>query len=147
MNQEELITPFMNMLSKFRDEIKAHGTDGPKELFRICDELRDDLLPYLGIRLEDRGKGQDSIWKYEDKELLIKEREAKIADKQKKEEEKMRKKQEEIRKKSTKPEDFFKVLKASEYSQFDGNGLPTHDAKGKELSQSIRNKLTKEQNK
>ena len=37
----------------------------------MCDELRDDILPYLGIQLEDKGKDEPSIWKYEDKEILI----------------------------------------------------------------------------
>lgn len=81
INREELITPFMNLISKFRDQIKEKAGEGPKELFRLCDELRDDLLPHLGIRLEDRAKGQEAIWKYEDKEVLLKEREAKILDK------------------------------------------------------------------
>jgi hypothetical protein len=45
-------------------------------------------LPNLGIRLEDRGKGVDSIWKYENREVLLKEREDKIKEKQRKEEEK-----------------------------------------------------------
>jgi hypothetical protein len=47
----------MDVLSKFRDQIKDKAGEGPKELIRICDELRDDILPYLGIRLEDRSKG------------------------------------------------------------------------------------------
>jgi hypothetical protein len=78
LNQEEVITPFMNVLTKFRDQIKEKAGEGPKELFRLCDELRDDVLPHLGIRLEDRAKGQEAIWKYEDKEVLLKERDAKI---------------------------------------------------------------------
>ena len=57
LNREELITPFMNLLSKFRDQIKEKAGEGPKELFKLCDELRDDMLPHLGIRLEDRAKG------------------------------------------------------------------------------------------
>jgi len=39
--------------------------------------LRDDVLPNLGIRLEDRGKSE-AIWKYVDPQILIKEREAKL---------------------------------------------------------------------
>jgi hypothetical protein len=70
----------------------------------------------LGIRLEDRGKGQESIWKYEDKEVLLKEREAKIREKESKEEEKRKRKEEEVKKKSTPPSEYFKVLKVSEYS-------------------------------
>ena len=33
------------------------------------------------------------------------------------------------------------------YSKYDENGIPTHDEKAKELSESIRNKLKKEWNK
>ena len=135
----------MNVLSKFRDQVKAGGD--AKELFRLCDELRDDILPHLGVRLEDRAKGQEAIWKYEDKEILLKERDAKIKEKEKKEEEKRRRKEEEVKKKSTPASEWFKVFRAAEFSQFDTTGLPTHDAKGKELSESIRNKLKKEQNK
>lgn len=68
----------MNALSKFRDTIKERANEGPKVMFQLSDELRDDILPYLGIRLEDRGKGQVAIWKLEEKEILIKERENKI---------------------------------------------------------------------
>ena len=63
----------MNVMAKFRDDIKDKaGSSDPKELFRVCDELRDDILPYLGIRLEDKGKGNPSIWKIEDRDTLIK---------------------------------------------------------------------------
>lgn len=105
------------------------------------------MLPNLGVRIEDRAKGQPSLWKYEDREVLLKERQAKIADKQKKEEEKRLRKEEETKKRSTPPQEWFKVFRAAEFSQFDDAGLPTHDAKGKELNDSIRNKLKKEQNK
>lgn len=138
----------MNVLSKFRDQIKDKAGEGPATLFKMCDELRDDILPHLGIRLEDRAKGQEAIWKYEDKEVLLKEREAKINEKQKKEEEKRKRKEDELKKKSTPPQEWFKVFRAAEFSQFEAEtGLPTHDAKGKELSDSIKNKLKKEWNK
>jgi len=114
----------------------------------MCDELRDDILPHLGIRLEDRAKGQEAIWKYEDKEVLLKEREAKIHEKEKKEEEKRKRKEDELKKKSTPPQEWFKVFRAAEFSQFEAEtGLPTHDSKGKEISESIKNKLKKECNK
>ena len=144
---EDIIAPLMNALSKFRDQVKATADQGPKELFRLCDELRDDVLPLLGVRLEDRAKGQDAIWKYEDKEVLLKERADKIREKEKKEEEKLKRKQEEIRKKSTPPQDWFKAFRAAEFSQYDETGLPTHDSKGKEINEQIRNKLKKEWNK
>ena len=72
-NQDQLVTELMNTLAKFRDTIKDKaGSGDPKELFRVCDELRDDVLPYLGIRLEDKGKGNPSIWKLEDRDVLVK---------------------------------------------------------------------------
>ena len=145
---EDIIAPLMNALSKFRDTVKTQADLGPKELFRLCDELRDDVLPHLSIRLEDRAKGQDAIWKYEDKAVLLKERADKILEKERKEEEKRKRKEEETRKKSTPPTEWFKVMRAAEFSKYDGEtGIPTHDAKDKEISESIRNKLKKEWNK
>ena len=38
-------------------------------------------------------------------------------------------------------------MRSAEFTQYDETGLPTHDVKGKELSESIRNKLKKEWNK
>ncbi len=117
-------------------------------MFRLCDELRDDILPHLGVRLEDRAKGQDAIWKYEDREVLLRERADKIKEKEAKELEKKRRKEEETRKKSTPPNEWFKVFRAAEFSQYDPEtGVPTHDSKGKEISESIKNKLKKEWNK
>jgi cysteinyl-tRNA synthetase len=132
---EDLIAPLMNALSKFRDQVKSTADHGPKELFRLCDELRDDVLPHLGVRLEDRAKGQEAIWKYEDKEVLLRERAEKIKEKEKKEEEKLKRKLDEIRKKSTPPNDWFKTFRNAEFSQYDEQGLPTHDNKGKEINE------------
>ena len=39
----------------------------------------------LGIRLEDKQIGEPSIWKYESKQILIREREKKEEEKRKKE--------------------------------------------------------------
>lgn len=144
---EDQIAPLMNVLSQYRDKVKNKAGSEPKELFKISDELRDDILPFLGIRLEDKGKDQDSIWKFEDKEKLIKERENKIAEKERKEEEKRLRKELELKKKSTPGKEWFKVMEAEKYSKYDDEtGLPTHDATGKELSTAILNKLKKVQN-
>lgn len=116
---EDTIAPLMNVFSKFRDQVKDKASlpeGAARELFKLCDELRDDILPHLGIRLEDRAKGQEAIWKYEDKEVLLKEREAKIHEKEKKEEEKRRRKEEEHKKKSTPASEWFKVFRAAEFS-------------------------------
>lgn len=79
--QDQLASEIMNVLAEFRDKVKENANADAKELFRLSDELRDDVLPYLGIRLEDKGKGNPAIWKLADRNKLIKEREEKIANK------------------------------------------------------------------
>jgi cysteinyl-tRNA synthetase len=116
-------------------------------MFQLSDELRDDILPYLGIRLEDKAKGQPSIWKLEDPEVLLKEKQKKIDDKLKAVAEKEARRLLELKKKSTTAQEWFKVFFSDKYSQFDSEGLPSHDIKGKELIDSIKNKLKKEWNK
>jgi len=147
VSYEDTITPLMNVLSKFRDDVKTLAGTDAKSLFKLSDELRDDILPYLGIRLEDKGKTQPALWKYEDKDILIKEREAKIAEQKQKEKEKQERKELELKKKSTPGKDWFKTFETDKYSKFDEEtGLPTHDAKDKPLSEAIVNKLRKQQN-
>ena len=51
---EDAITPVMNALSEFRDQVKKQANEGPKAMFKLSDQIRDDVLPFLGIRLEDR---------------------------------------------------------------------------------------------
>lgn len=144
---EDVITPLMNVLCKFRDDVKKNAGTGGKELFQLSDQLRDDVLPYLGIRLEDKGKDADSIWKYEDKEKLIKERENKLAAVAAKEEEKRLRKELDLKKKSTPGKEWFRTFETAKYSKFDDEtGLPTHDDKGKALPDAIKNKLKKTAN-
>lgn len=133
----------MNVLSDFRDKVKENAKSAdPKVLFKLTDELRDDILPDLGIRLEDMGKGNPSMWKLEDKETFRKEREEKQALKKQKEEEKEMKKELEQKKKSTSGNDWFRTFETDSYSKFDQEtGLPTHDNEGNELSQKILNQL------
>ena len=44
----------MNALSNFRDQVKRRANEGPKVMFQLSDEIRDDVLPFMGIKLEDR---------------------------------------------------------------------------------------------
>jgi len=73
-NTESLITPIMDTLRDFRLDVKAviSGKEiVKKDVFKVLDELRDQKLPNLGIKLEDRKDG--SIWSYVDRETLLKE--------------------------------------------------------------------------
>jgi len=144
---EESITPLMNVLLKYRDDVKKSAAAGGKEALRLSDELRDDILPHLGIRLEDKGKDAPSIWKYEDKETLLKERATKLAEKAAKEQAKRERAELELKKKSTPGKDWFRTMETEKYSKFDEeSGLPTHDAKGKALSEALVNKCKKAAN-
>lgn len=116
VNVEDSIAPVMTALSKYRDEVKKVAGEGPGAVMKASDQLRDDVLPFLGIQLEDRGKNEPAIWKFVDKETLLAERQAKIDAKLKKEEEKRLRKELETKKKSTPPQEWFKTFKASEYS-------------------------------
>lgn len=102
-------------MAKYRDQVKETANEGPKEVFKLSDKLRDDVLPFLGIRLEDRGKSE-AIWKYVEPSILIKEREAKLEAIKAKEAEKEAKKALELKKKSTPPTEWFKEFNKDSYT-------------------------------
>jgi len=149
-NAEEIADPYMKVLSDFRIKVRdAAKAKDLTEVLRVCDEVRDDILPNLGVRLEDKGK-EGSIWKYEDKEILLKERDEKQNIEKKKLEEKL-KKQEEAARKKTELEEKSKIApselfihQTNLYSKFDDKGVPTHDLEGKEVSKNLAKKLKKE---
>ncbi len=143
LDEEQVIAPFMNVLSKFRDDVKLAAAAGPKDIYKVCDQLRDNVLPELGIRLEDKGKDQPAIWKKDDPEKLKNEIRGKEEEKKKKKDEKEKKAADDLKKKMTPASEYFKTM-TDKYSLFDEKGMPTHDAKGKELSQELKNKLKKE---
>jgi len=126
VNSEQAMTPVVDALAKFRDDIKNVAKEGPGAVFKVSDQLRDDVLPYLGILLEDRKQGEPSKWVFVDKEVLIAERAEKIAAKERAEAEKRARKELEVKKLSTPATEWFKVFKSDEYSQFDEQGIPTH---------------------
>jgi cysteinyl-tRNA synthetase len=72
---EEVLTPYIDAAVKFRDSIKTAASIDKDlvKVLKLCDELRDDVYPYLGIKIEDQGKGVPAIWKFYDKETYIKE--------------------------------------------------------------------------
>ena len=47
------------------------------DILKLCDELRDDVLPFLGVQLGDK-EGEEAVVKFVDKEVLLKEREARL---------------------------------------------------------------------
>ncbi|XP_034039211.1 cysteine--tRNA ligase, cytoplasmic [Thalassophryne amazonica] len=146
---ESTVIPYLTVLSNFREGVRKIAREQKvTELLQLCDELRDDTLPELGVRLEDH-EGLSTVVKLVDKEMLLKERE----EKKKIEEEKKRKKEEAARKKQE--QEMAKLAKMKippcqmfrteidKYSSFDETGFPTHDAEGKEISKGQVKKLRK----
>lgn len=150
-NLEESLSPILNSLVDFRSSVreKARAKD-VKGVLTDCDSFRDDVLPPLGIRLED--KADKSIWKLADPEELMKDREQRLMEKRRKEEEKKLAAEEKARKDAMNklsPEDFMKQLsledsKTLKYSNFDVGGLPTHFHDNEPLNKSQLKKANKE---
>ncbi|KAL9703481.1 hypothetical protein quinque_006999 [Culex quinquefasciatus] len=146
---EETVMPYLSALAEFRTAVREQArTLKASEILALCDQIRDDTLPNLGVRLEDRD-GAPSALKLVDRELLLKEREAKRAEEARKAAEKERKKAEAAAAAAAKdaqrkinPVDMFRA-ETDKYSAWDERGLPTHDAEGKEISKGQQKKLQK----
>ncbi|XP_060715064.1 cysteine--tRNA ligase, cytoplasmic isoform X2 [Tachysurus vachellii] len=146
---ESTIMPYVMVLSDFREGVRKIAREQKvTEVLQMCDTVRDDILPELGVRLEDH-EGLRTAVKLVDRETLLKEREEKKKleeEKRKKKEEAARKKQEQEMAKLAKmkmpPNEMFRS-ETDKYSNFDDTGFPTHDAEGKELSKAQTKKLRK----
>ena len=152
-SKEEAMAPALDLIVKFRDEIRALARAGAdtKAIMRACDEVRDVGLPELGVKLDDREGG--ALWKLSNPEELRHEAAREAEAKAKKEAQKRREKEEAARKAAEKealarvpPGELFKQGECADlYSKFDDDGLPTHDKAGEELAKAQRKKLAKTQ--
>ncbi|XP_034243855.1 cysteine--tRNA ligase, cytoplasmic isoform X2 [Thrips palmi] len=146
---EETVMPYVRILAEFRDSVRTQARETKDVvILKQCDNLRDDILPTVGVRLEDREVPPARV-KLVDRETLLKEREAKQKAEEAKAAEKERKKQELAQaaalkesKRKIPPTEMF-LQETDKYSKFDENGLPTHDAAGKEISKGQQKKLQK----
>ena len=151
-NKEEVLAPYLDVVTNFRQKVRlAAMSKDVSAVLRAADELRDDILPELGVRMEDKGSGADvfSVWKMEDPEVLRMERARKEAEKAAKEEEKeanRRRLREKEEKNKVPPSEMFRN-QTDLYSAFDETGFPTHDAQGEPLSKKSAKKLEKEREK
>ncbi|CAG9859419.1 unnamed protein product [Phyllotreta striolata] len=142
---EGLVLPYVSVLADFRDRVRTSARSlKAADILRMCDELRDEVLPNIGVRLEDR-EGESTVLKLVDRETLLREREAKKEAEREKMAEKERKKKEQAAKEELKkipPSELFR-RETDKYSKFDENGFPTHDIEGKEISKGQMKKLQK----
>lgn len=119
--------PYLSALADFRNSIREEARSlQATDILKLCDNLRDDILPNLGVRLEDRD-GAPSAVKLVDKETLLKEREAKKQAELEKATEKERKKVEAAAVQAAKdaqkkinPKEMF-LTEVDKYSGFDEN--------------------------
>lgn len=148
-NVEELVMPFVKTMAEFRGSVREQARQlKAVEILKLCDDLRDEQLPNLGVRLEDKENGPAAI-KLMSKEALLKEREQKKAQELEKAAEKERKRLEQLAlaeareaQKKVNPKEMF-LKETDKYSAFDENGLPTLDVEGKEVSKGQVKKLQK----
>lgn len=147
-NKEEILMPYLSTLADYRKAVREHARSvKATAILQLCDELRDEILPNLSVRLED--KEDHSVIKLVDREVLIKERdekkrreEQKKAEQQAKIELQRQKEKEKLEQMKINPVDMFKS-QTDKYSAFDDTGLPTHDQEGKEISKGQQKKLKK----
>ncbi|XP_045153261.1 cysteine--tRNA ligase, cytoplasmic isoform X2 [Echinops telfairi] len=149
LDLEATVMPYLQALSEFREGVRRIAREKQvSEVLQLSDALRDDIMPELGVRLEDH-EGLPTVVKLVDREALLAERE----EKRRVEEEKRRRKEEAARKRQEQeaaklakmrvPACEMFLSERDKYSQFDDSGLPTHDADGKELSKGQSKKLRK----
>jgi len=146
---ETLVMPYLNSLALFRDNVRKSAREIKAiPILKECDELRDNVLPNLGVRLEDK-ENEPTVIKLVDKAELLREKEEKKAQEEKKRLEKEAKKAEAAAKaaaleaqRKIPPSELFKG-ETDKYSKFDEKGLPTHDAKGEEIPKAQLKKLQK----
>lgn len=149
-DREAQVMPFIDVISQLRQEIRKKATELKSgDLFKLCDSIRDDVLPNLGVRMEDYNAEDGQLLarvKLVEREILLREREEKIHLERLKQQEKEAKKVNAAAAKLVEPpmapgELFRKEV--GKYSQFADNGMPTHDQEGKELTKTALKKIVK----
>jgi cysteinyl-tRNA synthetase len=92
VNVEDIAMPFVQAFSEFRDAVRTQAiTTKNVEILKLCDCVRNDTLPELGVRLEDQAGTNKATIKFCDPEELRREREQALLVEKSKQEEKERK--------------------------------------------------------
>lgn len=120
---EEIVIPYLEILANFREKVRNHAKDlKASSILEECDILRDDILPNIGVRLEDSNEEICKI-KLVNREELLKEKMHKKQMELERTLEKEKRKAEAVAKEAQKripPSEMFKLEK-NKYSQFDSN--------------------------
>lgn len=138
-------TSYIGAMVSFRENVRnaalaaAKGGDTEaaiQSILRICDGLRDETLPTLGVRLEDRPAG--TMWNLEDPAVMLKEMAEKAAKEKEAQIGKLEKQLvartkefEKVKNSMIKPQDVFRTVEFKEWDEF---GVPITLANGDSVS-------------
>lgn len=145
-DKEKLLNPYVKALSNFRNSVRTLAiAQKDNALLQLCDELRNEVLPPLGVRIEDSGM---TPYKFDSPEAIMKE----IAEKKATQVQQQKKKLETtIKNISAELEELEKgrdstqtMFEKEGYKDFDAEGLPNMDKEGKEVTKSAKKKLQKQ---
>ena len=151
--REELITPFVEDMVAFREEMKAiaaiiSNVDAKVKVLNACDKLRDETIVERGVSLQD--EGGKAVWKFRDP----KEMKAEIAEAKRKALEEIEIKRANAIKKAhddlntldstIQTGDGSGMFRNAEFSEWDENGIPIKDATGQPVSKSRLGKIIKQ---
>ena len=149
-SREDHLAPVLDALMSFRSAVreKARNKD-LSGVLELCDSFRDEALPQLGVRLEDKSDG--SVWKLANPDDLRREMEQRKAEMERKAEEKAAKDAEAAKKEALNklsPSEYMKQLTLEDettpmYTKFDDEGVPTHDSNDEELNKNQKKKAQK----
>ena len=59
-----MVIPYLSVLADFRNNVRSHARElKASKILEECDKLRDDILPNVGVRLEDHD-GKQTLCEY-----------------------------------------------------------------------------------
>ena len=150
-SKEEVVAPFVDAFVDFREKIRGAAKNkqtSPGDLLKHCDDVRDETLANLGIRVED--SADTSVWKMDDPEAIRKEVEEK---RQKAAEAAAKKLQGKIdrltadlakaKQSMVDPAEYFKT-QTDKWGSFDDAGKPLTTKEGEPLAKSQVKSVAKE---
>ncbi|KAF5325742.1 hypothetical protein D9611_000393 [Ephemerocybe angulata] len=141
----DVLLPYLQAMSSFRDDVrrisKSKSPSMAKELLTLCDRIREDVLPPLGVQLSDRADGAALI-KCIPPRLPSDSKAPKVTDGLADPSHPTQNDPPENS--EVHPHNMFKPPYATGlYGTWDDQGIPLTDAEGLDLSKNLRKKLQK----
>jgi cysteinyl-tRNA synthetase len=152
-SKEDVVAPFVDAFVDFRENIRKaakNKASGPGDFLQHCDDVRDNTLASLGIRVED--STESSVWKMDDPETIRKEVEEKrqkaVQAAAKKQQKKLEALENDLFKANAAkvvPDEFFKTgVNIDKWASYDEDGKPLTTKEGELLSKSQSKNVVKE---